>query len=59
MAMNDASRARHPLADGDEVYEVSLSTDAWDENGLKADAVPLSDEDMAVFNDFLASIQKK
>ena len=46
-------------ADGDEVYEVSLSTDAWDENGLKADAVPLSDEDMAVFNDFLASIQKK
>ena len=45
--------------DGDEVYEVSLGTDAWDENGLKADAVPLSDEDMAVFNDFLASIQKK
>ena len=43
----------------DVIYEASLSADAWDENGLKADAVPLSDDDKALFRSFLASIAKK
>ena len=36
------------MADG-VVYEINMYADAYDENGLKADAVPLSDEDFAVF----------
>lgn len=43
----------------DVMYEVSMYADAYDENGLKPDAVPLSDDDMAVFNSFLASMQQK
>ncbi|MBR7088051.1 MAG: hypothetical protein IKI38_01745 [Mogibacterium sp.] len=46
------------MADG-VVYEINMYADAYDENGLKADAVPLSDEDFAVFDGFLASIAKK
>lgn len=41
------------------VYEISLDSNAYDENGLKADAVALTDEDLAVFDAFVASIAKK
>ena len=46
------------MADG-VVYEIGMYADAYDENGLKADAVPLTDEDFAVFDSFIASITKK
>ena len=46
------------MADG-VVYEISMYADAYDENGLKADAVPLDDDDYAAFDSFLASIAKK
>lgn len=45
------------MADG-VVYEIGMYADAYDENGIKDDAVPLSDEDLAAFNSFLSSISK-
>ena len=41
------------------LYEVNMGTDAYDENGLKADAVALTDEDIAAFDAFVASLTKK
>ena len=46
------------LAD-DGFYSVSIDTNAYDENGLKADAVPLTEEDMAAFDSFVASLTVK
>ena len=40
-------------------YDIVMATDAYDENGLKADAVALTDEDIAAFDAFVASIAKK
>jgi hypothetical protein len=36
-----------------------MGTDAYDENGLKEDAVALTDEDLAAFDAFVASLTKK
>lgn len=41
------------------VYDISMDTDAYDENGLKADAVALTDEDVAAFDAFVQSIKMK
>ena len=41
------------------LYEVHMGTDAYDENGLKADAVSLTDEDIAAFDALVASLAKK
>lgn len=41
------------------LYEVNMGTDAYDENGLKEDAVALTDEDLAAFDAFVASLTKK
>lgn len=43
----------------DAVYTVDYSTDAYDENGLKDDAVPLTDDDIAAFKSFLETIELK
>ncbi len=43
----------------DAVYTIDYSTDAYDENGLKEDAVPLTDDDIATFKSFIESIQLK
>ena len=44
----------------DAIYNVYMGTDAWDENGdLKDGAESLSDEDLAVFDAFIASMKKK
>ena len=46
------------MADG-VFYEVTMDTNAYDEDGLKADAVALTDEDIAAFDAFVASLAKK
>ena len=46
------------MSDGD-VYDIIIDTNAYDENGLKADAVALTDEDIAAFDAFVASLAKK
>lgn len=43
----------------DAVYEISLFGDAYDENGLKPDAVPLTDDEVAAFDAVLKSLKKK
>ena len=43
----------------DAIYDFAIGTDAYDENGLKADAVSLTDEDLAVFDAFVASVRMK
>lgn len=44
----------------DAIYSVTMDSNAWDEDGnIKADAVALSDEDLAVFDSFVASLRKK
>lgn len=43
----------------DAIYEISMDTDAYDENGLKADAIALTDDDMAEFEALLDSMKKK
>ena len=45
--------------DDDAVYGLYMNTDAYDENGLKEGATSLSDEDLATFDAFLASLKKK
>ena len=47
------------LAD-DGIYNAYMGTDAWDENGnIREDAVPLTEDDMAAFDAFVASLKKK
>lgn len=44
----------------DAIYHVNMGTDSWDENGnLKPDAPELTDEDLAVFDAFVASLKQK
>lgn len=44
----------------DAIYSVNMGTDAWDEEGnLKPDATVLSEDDIAVFDAFVASLKQK
>lgn len=47
------------LAD-DAIYNVYMNTDAWDNDGnLKPDAEELTEEDIAAYDSFIASLKKK
>lgn len=41
------------------VYEINIDTNPYDENGLKPDAVPLTDEEIAEFDALVQSIKMK
>ena len=44
----------------DAIYSVNMGTDAWDEEGnLKPDATVLTEDDIAVFDAFVASLKQK